>query len=53
MSKPHPVPLKHHKCLKEKIKNFLETKLFERSKSPYTAPITVVPTESKLGAPIA
>ena len=42
-SKPYPLPLKHHKFVKEEIENFLEAGLIERSLSPYATPITVDP----------
>ena len=41
--KPYDLPLKHHKFVKEKLMNLLETGLIERSLSPYGAPIIVVP----------
>ena len=50
MSKPYPLPLKHHKFVKEEIKTLFEPGLIERSVSPYVAPITVVPRKSKPGA---
>ena len=53
VNKPHPLLLKHHKCVKENIENLLEAGLIERSMSPYTAPIIVVPRKSTPGAPLA
>ena len=50
-NKPYPLALKHHTFLKEEIENLLEARLIERSMSPYAAPIIVVSTNSKLGAP--
>ena len=52
-SKPYPLPLKHHKFIKEEIKNLLKAVLIEISMSPCTAPILVVPRKSKPGAPLA
>ena len=40
-SKPFPLPLKHHKFVKEEIENLLEAGLIERSVSHYAAPIIV------------
>ena len=37
--------------MKEEIKNLLETRLIERSMSPYAAPIIVDSRKSKPGAP--
>ena len=37
----------------EKIENLLEAGPIERSRSPYAAPIIVVPRKSKPGAPLA
>ena len=34
VSKPYPLPLKHHKFVKEEIGNLLEAGLIERSMSP-------------------
>ena len=42
-SKPYPLPLKHHKFVKEEIENLLEAGLIERSMNPYGALIIVVP----------
>ena len=53
MSEPYPLPLKHHKFVKEEIENLLEAGLIERSMSPYAAYIIVVPRKSKPGAPPA
>ena len=39
VSKPYPLPLKHHKFVKEEIENLLEARLIERSMSHYAAPI--------------
>ena len=50
MSKPYPLPLKHHKFVKVEIKNLLKAGLTERSVSPYVAPIIVVPRRSKPGS---
>ena len=47
MSKPYPLPLKHHKFVKEKIVHLLEVGLREISMSPYVAPIIVVHRKSK------
>ena len=52
VSKPYPLPLKHHIFVKE-IENLLEAGLIKRSMSPYTAPIIVVPRKSKPGVPLA
>ena len=52
-SKPYPLPPKHHKLIKEEIKNLLEARLIERSVSSYIAPIIIVPRKSKPGAPLA
>ena len=52
-SKAYPLPLKHHKFVKEEIKNLLEAGLIERPISPYAAPIIVVPRKSKPGAHLA
>ena len=52
ISKPYPLPVKHHKFIKEKIKNLLEAGLINGSMSPYAAPIIVVPRKSKPGAPL-
>ena len=41
-SKPHDLPLKHHKFVKEELMNLLEVGLIERSLSPYAAQIIVV-----------
>ena len=51
--KPHPLPLKHHKFVKEEIKNLLDAGLIKRSWSPYTTPIIVVPRKSKQGTSLA
>ena len=53
VTKPYPLPLKHHKFMKEEIENLLEVRLIERSMSLYAAPIIVVPRKSKPGAPLA
>ena len=37
-SKPYPLPLKHHKFVKEEIENLLEAGIIERAMSPYAAP---------------
>ena len=47
VSKPYPLPLKHHKFMKGEIENLLEVRLIEISMNPYAALITVVPRESK------
>ena len=52
-SKPYPLPLKHHKLVKEEVENLLEAGLIERSMSPYAAPIIVVPRKSKPGVFLA
>ena len=53
MSKPYPLPLKHHTLVKEGIKNLLEVELIERLMSPNAAPIIEVPRKSKPEAPPA
>ena len=53
VSKPYPLPLKHHKFVKEEIENLLEAGQIEKSMSPYAAPIIEVPKKSKPGAPLA
>ena len=50
LSKPHQLPLKDHKFVKE-IENLLEAGLTERSMSPYVALFIVLPGKSKPGAP--
>ena len=52
LSKPYPLPFKHHKFVKEEIKNLLEVGLIERSMSPYVASITLVPRKTRPGAPL-
>ena len=52
-SKLYPLPLKHHKFVKEEIENLLEVGLIETSMNPYATPIIVVPRKSKPGAPLA
>ena len=52
-SKPYPLPLEHHKCVKEETKNLLEAGQIDRSMSPYAPPITIVPRKSKPQAPLA
>ena len=52
-SKPYPLPLKHHKFVKEEIENLLEAGLIETSMSPYVVPIMVVLRKSKPGATLA
>ena len=52
-SKPYPLPLKHHKCVKEKIKNLLEAGLIVCSMSPYDTPVIVVPRKWKPGIVLA
>ena len=47
ISKPYPLPLKHHNFVKEEIVNLLEAGLIERTMSPYAVPIIVVPRKSK------
>ena len=39
MSKPYPLPFKHHKFVKEEIEKLLEAGLIERSMSPYVHPL--------------
>ena len=46
VSKPYPLPLKHHKLVKEEIENLVEAGLIERSMSPYVASIIVVPDKA-------
>ena len=46
------LPLKHHKFVKEEIKNLLEAGLIERSMSPYATSVIVVHRKSNLGAPL-
>ena len=41
-SKLYPLPLKHHRFVKEEIDSLLEAGLIERSMSPYASPIIVV-----------
>ena len=53
VNKPCPLPLKHHKFVKEEIKNLLEVGLIGRSLSPYAAHIIVVLGKNKPGAPLA
>ena len=47
-SKPYDLPLKHHKFIKEELTGLLEVGLIERSLSPYTVPIIVVPCKALL-----
>ena len=51
-SQPYPLLLKQQKFIKEKIENLLEAGLIERSVSPFTAPIIIVPRKSKPGTPL-
>ena len=51
--KLYPLPLKHHKFVKEEIENLLEAGLIEISVSPYAAPIIVVSRKCTLGTPLA
>ena len=51
--KPYPLPLIHHKFVKEEIKKMLETVLIEIYMSPYACLIIVLPRKSKPGAPLA
>ena len=51
--KPYPIPLKHHKFMKEEIKNVLEARLIERFMCPCVVPIIVVPRKRKPEAPVA
>ena len=53
VSKPYPLPLKHHKFVKEEIETLLEARLIKKSMTPYAAPIIVVPRKSKPGTPLA
>ena len=53
VSKPYSLPLKHHKFMKEEMKNLVEVGLNKRSMSPYAIPIIVVPRKSNPGAPLA
>ena len=53
VSKPYPLPLKHHTFVKEETENLLEAGLIKRSMNPYAMPIIVVPRKSKPGAPLA
>ena len=53
LSKPYPLPLKHHEFVKEEIENLLEAGLTKRSMSSYAAPIIVVPRKSKPGTSLA
>ena len=53
MNKPYPLPLKHHKCVKEETENLLEAGLIDRSMNPYLVLIIVVPRKSKPGTPLA
>ena len=41
-SKPHDLPLKHHKFVKKELTNLLEAELNEWSLSPYATPNIVV-----------
>ena len=52
-SQLYPRPLKHQKFVKEEVQNLAEAGLIERSISPYTTPIRVVPRKSKPGPPLA
>ena len=52
-SKPHPLPLKHHKFVKEEVENLLEVGLIECWVNIYTTPVIVVPRKSKPRAPLA
>ena len=49
-SKPHDLPLKHHKFVKEELINLLEVGLHDRSLSPYAAPSIVVPHKATPGS---
>ena len=51
-STQYPLPLKHHKVVKEEIENLLEPELIWRSMSTYVTSIIVVPSKSKPGAPL-
>ena len=51
-SKPYPLPLKHHKFIKEEIENSLKAEPIERSISPYATTIIIDPTNHKTGAPL-
>ena len=51
--KLYPLPLKHHKSVKEKIRNLFEDGLIECTRSPYDTPVIVVPRKSNPGAPLA
>ena len=52
-TKPYPLPLKHHKFVKEEIENSLDAGLIECLISPFAAPIIVVPRKCKPRAPLA
>ena len=52
-NKPYPLPLKHHKFVKEQIESLLEAELIERCMNSYAPSIIVVPRKSKPGAPLA
>ena len=47
VSKPYPLPLKHHTFMKEEIKTLLETGLFKRLMRLYAGSINVVPRKRK------
>ena len=49
----YPLPLKHHKFIKEEMENLLEARLIERSMSSYATPVIVVPRKFKSGTPLA
>ena len=51
-SKPYPLPLKHHKFVKEEIEKLLQAGLIECLVSPYTTPVTVVSRKCKPGTPL-
>ena len=51
-SKPYPLPLKHHKFVKEEIENLLGAGLIKSSISPYAVSIIVVLRKSKPGPPL-
>ena len=51
-SKPYPLPLEHHKYVKEETENLLEAGLIERSMSPCANPIIGTSRKSKPGAPL-
>ena len=52
VTKPYPLPIKHHKFVKEEIENLFKARHIERSMSPYVTSVIVVPRKCQPGVPL-